>query len=220
MTFSLEFLSTELLFEVFEYLFPFDLFRSFSHLKGRFDGIVRSYPLRLNCRSLSRSNFDFICRHIQPSQVIALSLSDETMPDQVHLFLEHFPNFHREFSSLRSMALIESETTRIHLPISVSSISIRNHQISDNRWTRCSLLRGYSVFCSDPFDDRRRDLLRRRWYCDSIVRSMRHGLASSKLWILYHSSPSIHRWQTSRIVDQSWTSLSLSHSSHPSLRRK
>ena len=130
MTFSLEFLSTELLFEVFEYLLPFDLFRSFSHLNGRFDGIVRSYSLRLNCRSLSRSNFDFICRHIQPSQVIALSLSDETLPDQVSLFLEHFPNFHREFSSLRSMALIESETTLIHLPISVSSISIRNHEIS------------------------------------------------------------------------------------------
>ena len=132
MTFSLEFLSTELLFEVFEYLLPVDLFRSFSHLNGRFDAIVRSYPFRLNCRSLSRSNFDFICRHIQPSQVIALSLSDETMPDQVHLFLEHFPNFQREFSSLRSMALIESETTLIHLPISVSSISIRNHEIYDN----------------------------------------------------------------------------------------
>jgi hypothetical protein len=53
MSLSLESFSTELLFELFEYLSPFELFQTFMNLNCRLDNIVRSYPLRLDFRSFS-----------------------------------------------------------------------------------------------------------------------------------------------------------------------
>jgi hypothetical protein len=82
---SLESFSVELLFEIFEYLSPYDLFRSFINLNDRFNTILYSYPLHLNCQSISRLEFDYICSHIQPKQVISLILSDETIPHQVSI---------------------------------------------------------------------------------------------------------------------------------------
>src|ERR1700722_16760291 len=130
---SLESLSIELLFELFDYLSPFDLLGSFTRLNCHFDAVVHSYPLRLDFRFITRSKFDYICRTIQPEQVIALVLSDERVPDQVKLFMEHFPDFKNRFIRLQSVTLIEAETTLIDLPISVSSLSIRNHDSFYNR---------------------------------------------------------------------------------------
>ncbi|CAF4972003.1 unnamed protein product [Rotaria sp. Silwood1] len=129
---SFESLSTELLFEFFDYLSPFDLFRIFINLNNRLNAIVYSYPLRLDFRSICRSKFDFICRHLQPKQVISLILCDECVPDQVKLFLDHFPHFKEQFPHLQSITLIEAETiTFIDLPISVSSISIKIYDTDD-----------------------------------------------------------------------------------------
>ncbi|CAF1446587.1 unnamed protein product, partial [Rotaria sp. Silwood1] len=129
---SFESLSTELLFEFFDYLSPFDLFRIFINLNNRLNAIVYSYPLRLDFRSICRSKFDFICRHLQPKQVISLILCDECVPDRVKLFLYHFPHFKEQFLHLQSITLIEAETiTFIDLPISVSSISIKIYDTDD-----------------------------------------------------------------------------------------
>ncbi|CAF1246163.1 unnamed protein product [Rotaria sordida] len=129
---SFESLSIELLFELFDYLSPFDLFRIFINLNNRLNAIVYSYPLRLDFRSICRSKFDFICRHLQPKQVISLILCDEYVPDRVKLFLNHFPHFKEQFLQLQSITLIEAETiTFIDLPASVSSLSIRIYDVDD-----------------------------------------------------------------------------------------
>src|ERR1700722_1254168 len=123
---SIESLSTELWFEFFEYLSPFDLFRAFIGLNHRLNVIISSYPLRLNFQSISRSKFDFICCRLQPEQVISLVLSEENLPEQVKLFMNHFPYFKDQFTSLQSVTLIGTCTTLIDLPITVSSLSIKD----------------------------------------------------------------------------------------------
>ncbi len=125
---SFESLSTELLFEFFDYLCPFDLFRIFINLNSHLNAVVHSYPLRLDFRPICRSKFDFICRHLQPKQVISLILCDECVPDRVKLFLNHFPYFKEQFLHLQSLTLIEAKIiTFIDLPTSVSSLSIRSY---------------------------------------------------------------------------------------------
>jgi hypothetical protein len=123
MTLKLESLATELYFEIFQYLSPFDLFRAFSGLNSRFEAIVGSFSLELDFQSISRSRFDFICRHVQPEQVISLTLSDNKMPDQVNLFFNHFPQFQHEFIRLRKLTLIDVNAAVIVLPSCVSSLS-------------------------------------------------------------------------------------------------
>ncbi|CAF5176096.1 unnamed protein product, partial [Rotaria sp. Silwood1] len=133
---SFESLSAELLYELFDYLSPYDLFGIFINLNSRLNVIVHSYPLRLDFRKISRSKFDFICRHIQPKQVISLILCDEYVPERVKLFLDHFPHFKQEFLYLKSVTLIEvGSNTFIDLPLSVSLLSIRSFDTDNNSKT-------------------------------------------------------------------------------------
>ena len=126
MTSSFESLSTELLFEIFGYLSPFDLFRIFINLNSRLNSIVHSYPLRLDFRQISRSKFDFICRHLQPEQVISLFFDDENMPDQVQLFIKNFLHVKHQFTRLRSVTFsIKRRTILPALPFSISSLSFK-----------------------------------------------------------------------------------------------
>ncbi|CAF4841722.1 unnamed protein product, partial [Rotaria sp. Silwood1] len=104
---SLETFLDELLFEIFEYLSPYDSFRPFTNLNDRFNNIIYSYPLHLNFRSISRLEFDYICCHLHPKQVISIMLSDETIPRQVKIFKEKFPFFNDQFLHLQWVAFIE-----------------------------------------------------------------------------------------------------------------
>ena len=129
---SLELFSTELLFEVFEYLSPNDLFRSFLNLNNRLNDILYSYPLRLDGQSMSRLEFDYVCSHLQPKQVISLRLSDETVPNQVNIFKDYFPLFKDQFLRLRSVALFQLFDHPIDLPSSVQFLEIRKYDIYQN----------------------------------------------------------------------------------------
>jgi hypothetical protein len=129
---SLESFSTELLFEVFEYLSPYELFRSWINLNHRLNTIVYSYPLHLNFRLITRLEFDYICSHLQPKQVISLILSDETISHQVNIFKQYFPFFKQQFIHLQSLTLIQLFDDKIDLPISVKSLEIRKYDIYEN----------------------------------------------------------------------------------------
>jgi hypothetical protein len=71
--------------------------------------------------------FDYICSHIQPKQVISLTLSDETIPYQVNIWKEYFPLFHEQFIHLQSLSLIEIFDEKLHLPASVKMLEIRKY---------------------------------------------------------------------------------------------
>ncbi|CAF4249599.1 unnamed protein product, partial [Rotaria sp. Silwood2] len=132
MTSCLESFSTELLFDIFEYLSPYDLFRSFINLTDRFNTIVYSYPLHLNFRSISQLEFNYICCHLQPKQVITIIFSDETIPHQVEIFEEHFPLFKHQFIHLQSVTFIEIFSYTIDLPESVKCLELRKYDIYKN----------------------------------------------------------------------------------------
>ena len=125
MSSCLESFSTELFFEILEYLSSLDLMRAFIGLNHRFDSIIGAYPLRLDCRFLSRFKFDFICRHLQPEQVTSLVLSNEETSDQVKLFRNYFPYFEQQFIRLHTVEFIDVDTVLSDLPISVTSISFK-----------------------------------------------------------------------------------------------
>ncbi|CAF4084733.1 unnamed protein product [Rotaria sordida] len=80
---SIESFSSEILFEIFEYLSPYELFQSFINLNYRINNIVHSYPLHLDFSLISRLEFDYICLNLQPKQIISLILSDEIIPQSV-----------------------------------------------------------------------------------------------------------------------------------------
>ncbi|CAF3285691.1 unnamed protein product, partial [Rotaria sp. Silwood2] len=105
----LESFSTEVVFEIFKYLSSIDLYRGFAGLNGRLQRILNLYPLRLNLQLICRSDLDFLCHHIQPKQVISIVLSEETIPDQVKIFLKYFPRFEHQFICLQSVNFIKTE---------------------------------------------------------------------------------------------------------------
>jgi hypothetical protein len=128
----LQVLPTEILYEIFDYLTPFDILYSFIHLNKRINGIVKKYPLQLDFQYISRSKFDFICRYIQPEQVISIYLSDDQMPNQVELFNKYFPNFYHQFIRLRRIKFIDTSTILSYLPKYLSSLSIKTYSKTNN----------------------------------------------------------------------------------------
>ncbi|CAF3624470.1 unnamed protein product [Rotaria socialis] len=71
----LESLSTEILFEICDYLTTFDILRAFIDLNHWLDAVISSYSIRLDFQFVSRSKFDFICRHIHPEQVSIVDIN-------------------------------------------------------------------------------------------------------------------------------------------------
>ena len=124
---SIELLSTEVLFEIFDYLTPFDTLHAFINLTERFNAIVGLYPLRLDFQSISRAKFDFICRHIQPKQITGMILSDERMPHQCELFKRHFPRFQNQFTRLKTIKFNNTSTILPSLPPGLTSLSIETY---------------------------------------------------------------------------------------------
>jgi hypothetical protein len=124
---SIELLSTELVFEIFDYLTPYDIFHGFMNLTARFNDTIGHYPMQLDFQSISRAKFDFICRRIQPKQVTAIILSDEKMPHQCELFKRYFPRFAQEFFRLKTLTFNNTSSILSHLPQQVSSLCIRTY---------------------------------------------------------------------------------------------
>ncbi|UJR14503.1 hypothetical protein I4U23_001499 [Adineta vaga] len=132
MQIDLNVLPTEIFFEIFDYLTVYDIFYAWINLNLRINDIVRLYPIKLDFQRISRSKFDFICQFIQPTQVISLCLSEEMMPNQVELFRKMFPNFSQQFLSLKQIQYINTSTILSHLPICLSSLSIKTYLKTSN----------------------------------------------------------------------------------------
>ncbi|CAF2053756.1 unnamed protein product [Rotaria magnacalcarata] len=127
MVLLLEILPTEILFCIFDYLTVFDILRGFINLNKRINDIVGLYPFVLDFQEISRSKLDFICRHIQPKQILSIYLSDEFMPDQVKIFNLHFPDFHEQFFGLKKMKFINTSTVLPNLPVTLTCLSIKTY---------------------------------------------------------------------------------------------
>ncbi|CAF1028509.1 unnamed protein product [Rotaria sordida] len=104
-----ELLPTELLHILFNYFFGHEILISFYGLNDYINSILRSYSAyKLNFKSISRFNFDLICRNIRSEQVISLTLCDSNDTSGLtELFFSYFQI--EQFIRLRSLTLIEIE---------------------------------------------------------------------------------------------------------------
>ena len=112
----LELLSNELLLDLFEYIPTVDLFRCLQNLNARINDLlfVRFRSYQLDLRSISKHDFDFICREHIPlviDRIVSLHLSDDDRtPLQLESFLSRGFDI-KELENLRSLSLhsIDSE---------------------------------------------------------------------------------------------------------------
>ncbi|CAF1367430.1 unnamed protein product [Rotaria sp. Silwood1] len=102
-------LPAELLHILFNYFSGHEILISFYGLSDYMNAILQSYSAyKLNFKSISRYNFDLICRNIRPEQVISLILcdSDDTSGES-ELFFSYFQI--EQFIRLQSLTLIKIE---------------------------------------------------------------------------------------------------------------
>ena len=103
----LDLFPVELLRMIFEYLWAHDIFYSFFNISDYIDSILLSYDqYALNFQSILKNQFDVVCQHVQPDQVISLTLSDsDDTPGQSQLFMSFFSL--NQFTRLRTLKLVE-----------------------------------------------------------------------------------------------------------------
>ena len=92
---------------ILSHLSAHEIFHSFTYLSSYIDGMLKTYTkYRVNFKAISRNDFDLVCQHIRPDQVISLILSDdENTPGLISLFLSRF-QIH-QFTCLRTLWLID-----------------------------------------------------------------------------------------------------------------
>ena len=107
MSFLLDQFPLDMHFMIFNYLWAHEILYSFLNISNYLNSILLSYKkYMINFESISKSNFDFICRYMRPEQVISLILSDKhDTPNQSELFESLFSI--EQFTHLRSLKLIE-----------------------------------------------------------------------------------------------------------------
>ncbi|CAF1236139.1 unnamed protein product [Adineta steineri] len=108
-------LPIEILYHIIDYLDIETIFFSFRSVCKHFYSIVNSYNnYDFNFESISKSNFNIICRMIPFEQVISLTLSNKDKTHgQIPLFLSLF-NL-TQFNRLRSLKLIQIEDNDLKL---------------------------------------------------------------------------------------------------------
>ncbi|CAF4899567.1 unnamed protein product, partial [Rotaria socialis] len=107
-------LPVELLYQIFDYLDAPTIFLSVRSTCSRLKAIVNTYDrFNLNLSSISKPDFHIICSSIHPSNIILLTLSDDShTPDQIELFLSLFCI--RQFNQLRSLTLCAIEEDHLN----------------------------------------------------------------------------------------------------------
>jgi len=105
---NFELLPNEILIECFEYLNAVDIFYSFDQLNYRFNKLIRTTPLHLNCQYVRKSIFDQFRMEILSTpeikrQIRSIHLSNSYTCVSIKTFLSFFPL--DQFSHLRSLTL-------------------------------------------------------------------------------------------------------------------
>jgi hypothetical protein len=105
----LDLLPVELLHDLFIYFTTHEILLTFSDVSDYINAVILSYKgYCLDFKSIEKSHFDLVCRYIQPTQVILLTLSDDDdTPGQSELFFSRFPI--EEFTNLRVLTLNKIE---------------------------------------------------------------------------------------------------------------
>lgn len=106
---NLESLANELLIDLFKYLSTADCLHAFYGLNTRFNSLILDHfrSQGLDFRSISKHDFNIICRHLSviANQIISLYLAENhDTPGQIRLFYSYGFTL-RQFSHLQSLSL-------------------------------------------------------------------------------------------------------------------
>lgn len=106
-TCQLDKLPVELIHHLLSYFSAHEIFCTFINVTSYIDAVLIAYSnYKVNFKSITRNNFDLVCQHIIPDQVIALTLPDDAdTPGLIELFLSRFQI--NQFTRLQSLRLIE-----------------------------------------------------------------------------------------------------------------
>jgi hypothetical protein len=111
---SIETLPVELLHRIFDHLDTETILFSIRPVCRLFRSIVNTYDRYiLNLKIISKSNFDRLCRLINPENIISLILSNyEETSNQIDLFISHV-SLH-QLSRLRSLTLLDINESQLN----------------------------------------------------------------------------------------------------------
>jgi hypothetical protein len=130
----------ELIYRILDNLDGQWIILSLRHLSKRWDMVLDTYfhqvGYRLNFDRISKTDFDQVCRHIRPENVLSLILSDQSnTPGQIPLFLHLFSI--KQFIRLRSLTLLNIEDRHLVLILKhavacpLISVSIREADVTN-----------------------------------------------------------------------------------------
>ncbi|CAF1505345.1 unnamed protein product [Adineta steineri] len=133
MMMKFEFLPNEILLETFKFLHLFDIFYSLNYLNNRLNKLIRSIPLDLNLKNVSKSTFDQFCQLLEVNpeikdQVFSIELSNENRCTQIERFLSRF--LLNQFSHLHSLILIPHENDHIVRILSIPILPFNTSNFS------------------------------------------------------------------------------------------
>ena len=146
LTSSLQTLPVEILHYILDNLDAQTILFSFRNTCQRFKTILNNYDRYvLNFESISKPDFERLCRLVKPYHVTSLTLSDndETL-DQIKLFISHF-NL-RQFSRLRILSIFIAEEEQLKTIVerfnicSLKSFSLKIKKFDDRRKTTTAKL--------------------------------------------------------------------------------
>jgi hypothetical protein len=100
-------LPVELIHHLLSYFSAHEIFYTFINVSSYLNAVLVAYSsYQINFKSITKTNFELVCQHIMPDQVIALTLSNnENTPGLVELFLSRFQI--NQFTRLQSLRLID-----------------------------------------------------------------------------------------------------------------
>ncbi len=181
---NFELLANELILDLFEYLDTNDLFNAFYNLNIRLNELLFihcQFHAHFNFQSISKTNFDRICREYLSknlNRIKSIHLSDhDNTPDQINCFLSYHFQI-PQFIYLKSLSLsyISSESI-------ITKIIIALHQL--NHLTHLKMIQ----YCVDH------DLMNNGWIFDQIwsLKNLNYCYFQRKkyLWNPFFISPII-----------------------------
>ncbi|CAF0984471.1 unnamed protein product [Rotaria magnacalcarata] len=128
----------ELVHHIFHYLWAHEIFYGFTQLSSHLDNVLVGYDrYSISLSSMLKREFDLMCLHIRPEQVISITLAENSdTPDQSEIFFSKFDIL--QFINLRSFSIIslnQSIFRQLNLLCQLNQFqSLTLPHISDTYW--------------------------------------------------------------------------------------
>lgn len=113
---------------IFDYLSTYEILHGFLQISSYLKRVITTYnKYQLNFCSIIKSQFDFICHHIDCNNVVSLTISDGAdTPGQSTFFLSLF-NLEQFYTTLRSLLLMNLNENSLRLRSIIERVHMFTH---------------------------------------------------------------------------------------------